>query len=192
MCTFTLVEENTGIDKPKRTVLKRIGRFFFFLFSACLLIAGSLVALLFFYEDEVKAAIVTELNKHLKAEVKIDPKNIDLTIIKTFPDCSIEFKDLLMLEALPIKKRDTLLFAGQLNLHFNIKNLWNKNYRIEKIKLKDALAKLRVLKNGKTNYVFWDDSPGSDAQNNDSLNFDLKLIFFKICNIFKSKIYNYY
>lgn len=183
MCTFTLVEENTGIEKPKRTVLKKIGRFSLFLFSALLLLMGALLALLFFYEDEVKAAVVTELNKHLKAEVKIDPKNIDLTIIKTFPDCSIEFKDLLMLEALPIKKRDTLLFAGRLNLHFNIKNLWNKNYRIEKIKLKDALVKLRVLKNGKTNYVFWDDSPDTDLKKNDSLNFDLKLITIENCRL---------
>lgn len=183
MCTFTLVEENTGIQKPKRSALQKISRFFFFLFSVFLLFAGSLVALLFLYEDEVKEAIVAELNKHLKAEVKIDPKNIDLTIIKTFPDCSIEFKDLLMLEALPIKKRDTLLFAGQLNLHFNIKNIWNKNYRIEKIKLKDAFAKLRVLKSGKTNYVFWDDSPGTEIQKKDSLNFDLKLISIENCRL---------
>jgi len=136
----------------------------------------SLVALLFIYEDEVKAAIVSELNKHLKAEVKIDPKNIDLTIIKTFPDCSIEFRNLLMLEALPIKNRDTLLFAGQLNLHFNIKDLWNKNYEIGKIKLKNAIAKPRVLKDGKTNYEFWKKTEDKRSTSNESLNFNLKLI----------------
>ncbi|PBQ32073.1 hypothetical protein CNR22_09925 [Sphingobacteriaceae bacterium] len=143
----------------------------------------SLIALLFIYEDEVKSAIVGELNKHLKAEVKIDPKNIDLTIIKTFPDCSIQFKNLLMLEALPIKNRDTLLFAGQLNLHFNIKDLWNKNYQIEKIKLKDAVVKLRVLKDGKPNYIFWKKTETKSAQDNASTQFDLKLISIEDCKL---------
>ena len=170
------MEENATIIKPKRSVLKKISRIIFFFFLALVLCVLSLVSLLFFYEDEVKATIVAELNKHLKAEVKIDPKNIDITIIKTFPDCSIEFKNLLMLEALPIKQRDTLLFAGQLNLHFNIKDLWNKKYEIEKIKLKDAVAKLRVLKNGKTNYMFWNESEKNTNQNKDSINFNLKLI----------------
>jgi len=149
---------------------------------------SALVTLLFVYEDEVKAAILTELNKHLKAEVKVDPKNIDLTILKTFPDCSIQFTDLLMLEALPVKNRDTLLFAGQLNLHFNIRNLWNKKYEIEKIKLKDGIAKLRVLKNGKTNYVFWKESETKTVQQPDSFNFNLKLISIENCRLsYKNK-----
>src|SRR5690606_17839585 len=105
----------------KKPFYKKLLRFFIWSAVLFLLIAGSLIALLLVYENEVKAAIVAELNKHLKAEVKINPKNIDLTIIKTFPDCSIEFKNALMLEALPKQsKRDTLLFAERLNLHFNI------------------------------------------------------------------------
>ena len=85
--------------------------------------------LLFIYEDQVKAAIIKELNKNLKAEVRIDPANIDLTILKTFPDCSLEFKNLLMLEALPAKNRDTLLFAGRVGLNFNVLDIWNKKYQ---------------------------------------------------------------
>lgn len=144
---------------------------------------GALLSLLFIYQDEVKAAIVSELNKHLKAEVKIDPKNIDLTIIKTFPDCSIQFKDLLMLEALQVKRRDTLLFAGQLNLHFNIKDLWNKKYEIEKIRLKDAVAHIKVFKNGSNNYTFWETSSKGTGNVNDSIAFNLKLISIENCRV---------
>ena len=39
----------------------------------------ALLSLLFVYEKEVKAAILNELNKHLKVEVKVDPNNIDST-----------------------------------------------------------------------------------------------------------------
>ena len=181
------MEENPVLHKSERSVLKKIRRILLWIVSLLLFFVLSLIALLFIYEDEVKSAIVTELNKHLKAEVKIDPKNIDLTILKTFPDCSIQFNDLLMLEALPIKNRDTLLFAGQLNLHFNIKDLWNKNYKIEKIKLKEGIVKLRVLKDGKENYIFWKKAENT-TQKNDSIQFNLKLISIENCKLsFKNK-----
>lgn len=146
------------------------------------------MALLFVYEDEVKAAVVKELNRHLKAEVKVNPENITLTIIKTFPDCSVEFKNMLMLEALPIKQRDTLLFAEQLNLHFNIQNLWHKTYGIEKIKLKNAVAKLKQLKNGKNNYTFWESSNDTSSANN--VAFNLNLITVENCYLHYTNIPN--
>lgn len=187
MSIFIQLEEETQLNTSKRTVFKKIRRILLWIILLAVFFILSLLTLLFVYEDEVKAAIVSELNKHLKAEVKIDPKNIDLTILKTFPDCSIEFKDLLMLEALPVKNRDTLLFAGQLNLYFNIKDLWNKKYNIEKIKLKDALVKLRISKEGQPNYVFWEQSK-SEKQNEKSTNFNLNLISIENCSLsYKNK-----
>lgn len=182
MSIFILLEENPVLHSPRHPVFKRIRRIVTWIILTVLFFILSLIALLFVYEDEVKAAIVGELNKHLKAEVKIDPKNIDLTIIRSFPDCSIQFNDLLMLEALPIKNRDTLLFAGQLNLHFNIRDLWNKNYEIRKIKLQNAIAKPRVLKDGKINYEFWR-TDGKNKAGNDSLDFNLKLISIENCRL---------
>jgi len=173
LLTFTGVD-NQEQEKTfkKKSLTKRITRFFMFIFLFFTVSFAVLLALLFIYEDDVKSAILKELNKHLRAEVKIDPKNIDLTIIKTFPDCSLQFKDALMLEAITTKKRDTLMYAGQINLLFNIMDLWNKNYSIEKIKVKDAFLKLRVKKDGTENYIFWKESDGQGK----STNFNLKLI----------------
>ena len=81
------------------------------------------VSLVFIYEDEVKAVIIKELNKNLNAEIKLDTKNIDLTIIKTFPDCALEFKDVACMEAIKSEKRDTLVFAHSLQLKFDVKDL---------------------------------------------------------------------
>jgi hypothetical protein len=189
------VEEIVNEPKTRSSFFRRMMRFFLWLIVLILIGIAALLGLLYVYQDEVKAGLITELNKQLNAEVKIDPKNIDLTIIKTFPDCSIEFKDLLMLEALPTKQRDTLLFAGRLNLFFNIEDLWNKNYEIEKIRLTDAVAKLKVLKNGKNNYTFWKENK-QNAGDNDSLKFNLKLITIENCrliyrdrkNIFKTEL----
>jgi hypothetical protein len=134
------------------------------------------VSLVFIYEDEVKSIIIGELNKNLKSEVKVDPKNIDLTFIKSFPKCALEFKDVLILEATEKKERDTLIFAENILLMFNLKDLWNKNYTINKINVTGAQCNLGVSKNGKPNYIFWKESKG---KGNENLKFALQDISLK-------------
>lgn len=162
--------------QPKRSFWRATAKVILWITLPGLGFIAFLLALLFIYEKEVKAAVVAELNKYLKAEVRVRPEHIDLTVIRTFPDCSIRFRDLLMLEALPGKNRDTLLFAGQLSLHFNIRNLWNGRYEIDKIRLKDALIKPVILKDGSPNYEFWKRTEKKTTAANDSVSFNLKLI----------------
>ncbi len=135
-----------------------------------------LVGLVMYYENDVKAFVIKELNKNLNAEVKIDPNNIDLTFVNSFPKCALDFKDILILEALKKKNRDTLIYAGKLSLLFNIKDLFNQNYAIKKIDVSEAVCHLSVSKNGDPNYIFWKKSkePGSD-----SLKFALENISLK-------------
>ncbi|MGZ4038610.1 MAG: hypothetical protein ACXVPQ_12335, partial [Bacteroidia bacterium] len=66
---------NTTGEKPKRP-FRIILRSLMWLFLLCLIALITCVCLVFIYEKEVKSAIVNELNKNLKAEVKIDPANI--------------------------------------------------------------------------------------------------------------------
>lgn len=128
----------------------------------------------------MKAVIIKELNKNLNAEIKLDPKNIDLTIIRTFPDCALEFKDVACMEAIKNEKRDTLVFAHSLQLKFDVKDLWNKKYDVKKIKMSDAFCRLKVSSKGKPNYIVWKDAStesGADTiKSNDSLNFNLQNI----------------
>lgn len=134
---------------------------------------------MFIYEDEVKAIIIKELNKNLKAEVRIEPKNIDLTIISSFPKCAIEFKNVTAMEAWQKKQRDTLLFAKSLSLKFNLKDLFNKKYVIKQINLSDARCFLKVDKSGQANYIAWDNGTSSGTKRgNDSLQFKLEDIEF--------------
>lgn len=137
-----------------------------------LLIIG--VTLVVIYEDDVKAIVIKELNKHLNAEVRVDPKNIDLTIIKSFPDCALEFKQLTIMESANIKDKDTLLYTESLSLGFNIKDLFSKRYNIKKIALGKGRADLVVDKKGNANYIVW--KSDSTAKSNDSLAFALEKI----------------
>lgn len=131
------------------------------------------VSLVFIYEDEVKSAIIGELNKNLKSEVKVEPGNIDLTFIKTFPKCALQFKDVLILEALEKKNRDTLIFANDIFLLFSLKDIWNKNYTISNIKIQKARCNLQIDKKGNPNYIFWKSSEKSGGE---KVNFKLSKI----------------
>lgn len=137
-----------------------------------LLIIG--LTLVVIYEDDVKALVIKELNKHLNAEVRIDPKNIDLTIIKSFPDCALEFKQLTIMESANVKSKDTLLYTESLSLGFNIKDLFSKQYNIKKIALEKGRADLKVDKKGNANYIVW--KSDSTSKSNDSLAFALEKI----------------
>lgn len=166
--------------EKKRSIFGRFLRLLLWFCVIVLLLAGSLVGLLFAYEKEVKGAILTELNKHLKVKVKVKPENIDLTILSTFPDCALRFKQVLVLDALPESKRDTLLYAGDLRLKFNVKDIWNEHYQIHSISAQDGSLKLKILKDNSTNYEFWNSNDSTSSAG--STEFALDLIELKNFN----------
>lgn len=150
------------------------------LLGISLVLGIAAVSLIFIYEDEVKSIVIGELNKNLKSEVKVDPADIDLTFIKSFPKCALEFKNVLILEAVEKKERDTLIFAHNILLMFNLKDLWNKNYTINKINVNGAQCNLGVNKAGKPNYIFWKKSEG---KGNDNVKFALRDITLQDINL---------
>lgn len=171
------MDELQPIENTKKTfsIWRFIKRLFFTVIISSISIIGISVLLVYVYEDDVKNLIIKELNKHLKTEVHIDPKNIDLTILKSFPHCAIEFKDFTALDAKEFNGNDTLLYAKRLALAFNIKDLFNKNYTIKHIILEDANCHLKVNKTGSANYLVWK-SDSSSVTTNDSLKFALEKI----------------
>jgi hypothetical protein len=150
-----MMEQPIIEEKKKPRILRFILKFLLWTGISILALASTAVVLVFVYEDDVKAAMVGELNKNLNAEIKIDPQNIDLTVIRTFPNAAVEFKNVMCYEALKIEKRDTLFTAGRISLQFNILDLFNKKYNIKQIDLEDADLRLKVDKKGNENYIIW-------------------------------------
>ncbi|MGE0568255.1 MAG: AsmA-like C-terminal region-containing protein, partial [Bacteroidia bacterium] len=163
-------------EQPKKRSI--IGTFFKivkWLFLGGLLSIATLISLVIVYEDEVKEIIIKEINKKINAEVRIAPENINLTIIKSFPDCALEFTDIVCMEAVKKKNRDTLFMAHQLQLRFSVKDLWEKNYKVKKILISEGFCRLKVNSNGQTNYNIWNKS-GAEKSSSDSLSFELERI----------------
>lgn len=175
--------EETEQIQPRKSWFKKLLKFLTWCLAIVFLVLGSGIALVFVYEDEVKGIVIKELNKHLATEVRIDPKNIDLTFISSFPRCAIEFKNLTAMEAVNTKERDTLLFAGNLSLKFSLKDVFNKKYNITRISMEDARCYLKVNKQGVPNYEAWKSSGNETNLPGDSLSFRLEDIILKNVSI---------
>ena len=166
------------LPKAKRfSFWKFMKRLFLSFFILVFLVIGSSIVMVLFYEDDVKALIIDELNRHLKTEVLVEPQNIDLTIIKTFPECALEFKNITIKELTKKERKDTLLNAELFSLLFNIKDLWDNNYTIKHIDVKNAQVNLKIDKDGNENYIIWDSS--EDTISSSNLKFELSKISFE-------------
>lgn len=166
------------LPKAKRfSFWKFMKRLFLSFFILVFLVIGSSVVMVLFYEDDVKALIIDELNRHLKTEVLVEPQNIDLTIIKTFPECALEFKNITIKEVTKKERKDTLLNAELFSLLFNIKDLWDNNYTIKHIDVKNAQVNLKIDKDGNENYIIWELS--EDTISSSNLKFELSKISFE-------------
>lgn len=148
----------------KKSFTKKIVKFFTWFIVSIIFTLLSLLLLIFLYQDDIKNAIIKEINTHLKTEVFVKPENIDITFISTFPYCSLQFADILVYEVNSKTKPDTLIHSEKINLFFNVKDIWNKNYTINKILIDNANCTIKKFKNGKNNYEIW----VSDSINNNS------------------------
>lgn len=134
--------------------------------------------LLFVYDKEIKAAIISEINTHLQTKVYINPDNIDLTVIRTFPDAALVFKDVTVMGALPELKDDTLLHAASIYLLFNARDLWNRKFEIRHVRVNQARLSLLVDRDGFANYEIWEAEPDTADKGQDKAKFRLQSLTF--------------
>lgn len=122
------------------------------------LLIGALIAIPYFFKEEIMDLAKVELNKYVNATV--DFKDIDLSLLKSFPNLYVSLQDLKVTGKEEFAKID-LIDLGALNVVVNVKTLYNQeNIKIKGIELVDATIHAKVLKNGKAN---WDITLPSDA-----------------------------
>jgi len=159
-----------------------------------LIAAGYIVVT--YYGDEIKSRIIAELNSSLTIE--IDVKKVDFSVagfFENFPNVSIDFLNIVAKSNPSFNKKDfklsadTLFAAKKLSLRFNVRDIWEKNYRITKIYAEDGKLQIFRDRKGYGNYDFWEDS-SSDTESNIELkinNLRLKNINFTFIDKFNSQ-----
>ncbi len=145
-----------------------------------LVLVSALVAIPYFFKDNLVAFIKKEVNKDLLATV--DFQEVDLTLFKSFPDVTLKLQQLTVINQAPFEN-DTLFYAQQLDLDFNIKQLFKKelkNLDITDIAVKEALVQLKVNAAGQVN---WDISkPTLDDGKSESTAINMKIKHYLVEN----------
>lgn len=177
METEPQAEKPANPEAPaRRSWARRILRFFMWTGGVVLLLIGVVLLLGYIYRDKVKMYVVNEANKYLNTVVIVAPEDIDLTLLKSFPDASVEFRNVKALDAIDIPKRDTLFKAERISLAFNIFDLFSGNYNIHRITASDASLNVWIDKNGKDNYHFLKTSSDTAAADTGHVSFVLESI----------------
>ena len=112
------------------------------------------------YEDDIKYFAIDKLNENLKTDV--EAMDIDLTVFHSFPYATLQFNRVFIAENFPENNsHDTLLYAGNIFMHFNVMDIWNENYRVERVNVEGGVLNLKTNKEGSHNYDIFKERPNS-------------------------------
>lgn len=127
------------------------------------LLLGIAISLPYIFEDEVVAAVVKEINSHVKADIKVE--DIKLSVIKRFPHASLQFEKVKIEPAKGFEDKGNLFEAKRIFIKFSILNLFQKNYSFDKIEFVDVVFNPTVNKKGDVNYdIFYPDAEKKESQ----------------------------
>lgn len=116
----------------------------------------------YFYGDQVKQLFVVELNKRLDIEIQV--QSVHFNVFENFPFATVQFRKVVSNDKDDPNKLP-LIKAEEVSLMFNFYDLVRKNYKIEKVLLKDAFLNLDVAEDGKRNFDIFRKSEQSRNSN---------------------------
>ncbi len=132
--------------------------------------AGLISAALYFYKDDIVYMATMQINKHLNTKVDVS-KKIDISIFEKFPELSVGFHDVKCYE--PTTTKPTL-FASleEITITFDLLEVWNGRYRIDKLYLIKGYIHLRTDLDGKHNFmIFKKDTSSKDVNADFSISY---------------------
>ena len=163
----------------KKRLIKITIWFFGSLFALVLLISGSL----YFFKDTICGYVISEVNLHLKAKVKV--KKVDLAFWGSFPNLSVDFNSVFIQDSYEKStSKDTLLYSERIRLKFNPLDIWNEKYNLKAIEVSPGTIKLKINSRGVNNFDIL-----KEVKDTTQTKFNLKLeqvVFDKIRFSFKN------
>jgi AsmA-like C-terminal region/Protein of unknown function len=130
---------------------RKLRKIFFWTLGVLVSLVLILAFVIWLMQDKIKAYAVDYLNGHLKTELKVD--EIDVTFITTFPNVSLHFKNMLILDPPGLQSyRDTLLTAQHVYLKFGLWEVLSSNYKAKQLDVYKAHLRAFINKDGIENY----------------------------------------
>jgi uncharacterized protein involved in outer membrane biogenesis len=138
------------------------------------LLLAAVVILPIVFKDKIEAAVKAEVNNSMNAVV--DWGEWDVTLLKNFPDLTVEVADVKVSNVAPFEGMD-LARIGEFSATVDIKSVFGDNIDIKRVGLIKPFIHIKVLEDGSANYdIAKADSAVVDAtaEGGGSLSFGLR------------------
>lgn len=129
--------------------MKIVKRLFIGIGILLLLLIATAVIIPVFFKDKIMGVVKTQLNEQLNATT--DFKDVDISILRSFPRLSVTISDLSIVGK-DVFKNDTLLSAQSIDVALDLMKAINGSYDILNIGLNTARIHAIVLEDGKANW----------------------------------------
>ena len=143
-------------------------------FVVLLLVAGALVPVLF--KDKLRALADKQIAQRVRATVQYDPANIDVSLLRSFPDLTLDIKDLRVI-GVDSFSRDTLAYLPSLRVGLDIMTvIKGQEIKINTVELDQPNLSLRRLKSGLANWdvVISDSAAAAKGQDPNQVSLAIK------------------
>jgi len=147
------------------------------------------------YEGRFGNVVVNNLNNQLESKLIVE--NVSFSVIKKFPNASIELNNVVIKSnkkfrknnAFNLSQSDTLLKLAHVFLEFNIVELFQNKYNVKALELNNGNLNVLIDKNGLENYIIWKENPTSNKDFQINLN---NVIFKNITLLAVNQYKNYH
>jgi uncharacterized protein involved in outer membrane biogenesis len=129
--------------------LKTFRKILFYLSLACGVLLLSLTIIIFLFQDKIINQFIREANKQLNTPVKIG--KIEVSVWRQFPKLSIVMRDVYVEDSHP--GQYPLLTAQEVSFQLNLMDVWNENYIIHGLQIRDSETNLKINATGQNNYT---------------------------------------
>jgi uncharacterized protein involved in outer membrane biogenesis len=127
-------------------------KFFLILMIVVLVLIGLILITPLFFKDTLLNVLDSEIEKNIRAEVYFDRDNVDLSLIKNFPNLTISLKDIGVVGVEEFQG-DTLADIERFDLTVNLKSLiWGDQIQLNSVNMVNPQLMILILEDGKTNY----------------------------------------
>lgn len=137
-------------------IFKKLLIYSFLTFS---FVTATAALLLHIYHQDIIYLATTRINKILNTKVEVN-KNIELSVLKSFPHLTIVFHNVKIYEPNP-EIVEPFADINELALNFNIYDIYNKNYTIQNLSIENGYIKLRTDSTGRHNFDILKDDTSS-------------------------------
>ncbi len=167
------------IGKGVKRILKWVG-------GLLLVFIGLLIAIPYFFKDDILNAGKDFANEQINATLAFDNDKVGLSLLWTFPNFSFSIGDLSVTGHDEFEGKK-LADIGEFYFTINVMDAIAGNYNINGITLSDANLWVKVLRNGKANYDIMKpsdapDEPEAEETTSSGDNVKLKIRYWAIKN----------